>query len=172
DADRLVGQRLGPAPAGQQARGGGREQGASGNVHDGEDTAFAAGHARAHALSCSRMTARPDRLVRLANHPWARQLLRDMGVPQPRVLRRVTTASAQDDLQGRRAGVVALPGGFAQASCRAWLAAAGAVLADAGEIDTLVADATGCRRFEDLRALRDALQEPVRRLAEHGRLVL
>lgn len=118
------------------------------------------------------MTAPPDRLVRLANHPWARQILRDMGVPQPRVLRRATTAPDAQALRGRRAGVVALPGGFAHGPVREALAAAGATLVDAGGIDALVADATGCRDLDALRALRENLQGPVQRLAEHGRMVL
>lgn len=118
------------------------------------------------------MTAPQDRLVRFANHPWARRVLNDMGLPQPRVLRRVTAAPAQEDLRGRLAGVAALPGGYAHEQAREALAAAGAKVVEAGEIDTLVIDATGCRGIDDLRALREALQGPVQRLADHGRLVL
>src|SRR5690606_24448634 len=117
-------------------------------------------------------TAPQDRLVRFANHPWARRVLNDMGLPQPRVLRRVTTAPAPADLAGRLAGGVAPPGGCAPDPVREALAAAGAEPGGPGEIDSLVIDATGCRGIDDLRALREALQGPVRRLADHGRMVL
>lgn len=118
------------------------------------------------------MNAAPDRLVAFANHPWARHVLREMGLPRPRELRRTTTPYQQEDLRGRRAFVAALPEGFAHATCSALLARAGATLAEHGEIDTLVADATGCRRLDHLRFLHEVLQPAVRRLADGGRMLL
>lgn len=118
------------------------------------------------------MSAAPDRLVAFANHPWARHVLREMGLPRPRELRRMTTPYQQEDMRGRRALVAALPGGFAHATCSALLARAGASLAERGGIDTLVADATGCRGLADLRLLHDVLQPAVQRLADGGRMLL
>lgn len=118
------------------------------------------------------MSAAPDRLVAFANHPWARHVLREMGLPRPRELRRVTTPYRQEDMRGRRAFVAALPGGFAHGTCSALLARAGATLAEQGEIDTLLADATGCRSLADLRLLHQVLQPAVQRLADGSRVLL
>lgn len=113
-----------------------------------------------------------DRLVAFANHPWARHVLREMGLPRPRELRRTTAPYQPRDLQARRAHVVALPGGFAAGTCSELLAGAGATLVEDGEIETLVADATGCRGVEGLRMLREVLQPAFQRLADGGRVLL
>lgn len=118
------------------------------------------------------MTAPTDRLVAFANHPWARHVLREMGLPRPRELRRSTTAFQPQDLRGRRASIAAVGGGFAQEAWREALARAGATLADSGEVDTLVVDTTACRSLEQLRALREALQPAVQRLRDGGRVLL
>lgn len=118
------------------------------------------------------MTAAPDRLVAFANHPWARHVLREMGLPRPRELRRATTPYQPEDLRGRRVAVAALPDGFAHATCDALLARAGATLVEHGGIDTLVADATGCRSVDGLRSLHAVLQPAVQRLSDGGRVLL
>jgi 3-oxoacyl-[acyl-carrier protein] reductase len=113
-----------------------------------------------------------DRLVSFANHPWAQVALRELGLPRPRPLRRMTAAYDPQELRGRGPLIVALPGGFAQDACRAFFGQAGATLVEEGAVDTVVLDATGCLAVADLQMLHGLLQPALKRLADGGRVLL
>ncbi len=113
-----------------------------------------------------------DRLLQFANDPWTAPLLRALGLPQPRRLKRCTRPYGAQAHAGRSALVLAAEGGLAPAACRLELQAGGADLAPSGAIHTLVADATGCTTAASLSFLHDALQSPLGRLAEGGRVVV
>ena len=113
-----------------------------------------------------------DRLLTLANHPFAAPLVRALGLPSPRPLLRADGPYAERELSGRTAAVVAGEGGFAGDACRAALGAQGAALEAAGPLRALVVDATGLRRTGELRFLREAVAAAVPRLAGGARVLL
>lgn len=111
-----------------------------------------------------------DRLLQLANSPWTAPLVRALGLPQPKPLRRRADAYADAEFAGRAALV--LGSGFAADGCRRMLAEHGADLAPAGALHAIVFDATNCASAASLDALHDLLRSAVGRLRPCGRVVL
>lgn len=114
-----------------------------------------------------------DKLLALANHPWTAPLVRALGLPQPRRLRRCTEAFVQRELAGRRVAIVALAAGIEVPALREALAQLGAQeLAAPAFVDALVLDARQCDDAGSLASLHSGVQPALARLAPGGRVVV
>lgn len=100
----------------------------------------------------------------LANHPFSGPIVRALGLPQPRPLKRRSDAFLAQELAGRR---VRLDGGDA---LRELLARAGARV-ETGPSDAVVIDATACTTAASLDTLFASAQAAVRELVDGGRVL-
>ncbi len=121
-----------------------------------------------------------DYLVRLANQPATRGIIKSIGLPTPQNLRRAAGAYSATPLQGRRALIGQVAGGYATQTVRSVLEAAGASIEesvpgggmDSGKFDVLAFDSTGMQGVADLRAFYDFFHPSVRSVASFGRVVV
>ncbi|MCV2422893.1 3-oxoacyl-ACP reductase [Paucibacter sp. DJ2R-2] len=126
------------------------------------------------------MASTSDPLIGLAAGRLTGPLVRALGLPRPRALRRETGPYRGDELRGRRLVLAAMPGGHAGESARGLLQALGASLvleteqaSDAtARVDIAVFDATGCREVASLAQLRSFFAPLLRRLAPCAKLLL
>jgi len=126
------------------------------------------------------MASTSDPLIGLAAGSLTGPLVRALGLPRPRVLRREAGPYRGDELHGRRLVVAAMPGGHAGEAARSLLQALGARLemetdltAEAtARVDIAVLDATGCREVASLAQLRSFFAPLLRRLAPCAKLLL
>lgn len=113
-----------------------------------------------------------DTLLQLANHPFSAPLVRALGLPQPKVLRRSKGAFLPKELAGRATLLLAAPGGLAEAACRAALADLGAQAATTGPLHALVIDLTGLASVDDLNYLHGTARASIGQLAAGARVLL
>ncbi|HEX7891948.1 MAG TPA: 3-oxoacyl-ACP reductase [Ramlibacter sp.] len=113
-----------------------------------------------------------DRLLDLANTPWAAPIVRALRLPRPRVLARRTAPRSPQEFAGREVQVLEGLGGFAAASCSEGLASQGAGLSGKGSLHAVVVDATGCTTADSLAWLHAQVPSAVGRLADSGRVLL
>lgn len=116
-----------------------------------------------------------DRLLRWANAPLSAPLVRRLGLPQPKVLPRSHQPYGTTDLAPRRTALVAAPGSLAQAAVHTALTPRGVQWSDAheaGTLQTLVIDATGCTTLPALAWLHETLPPQMARLEDGARVVL
>lgn len=114
-----------------------------------------------------------DKLLALANHPWTAPLVRALGLPQPRPLRRRNDAYASLELAGRSVAIVPVPAASAAPGLREALAQLGAGEAAASaSADALVLDARHCDGVAALGSLHADVQPALARLAAGGRVLL
>lgn len=114
-----------------------------------------------------------DKLLALANHPWTAPLVRTLGLPQPRRLRRRGDAFAQRELAGLAVGIVGVPAGGDAAILQDVLAALGAEPAVApASLAALVVDARGCDGPAALAFLHSGVPGALAQLAPSGRALV
>lgn len=126
------------------------------------------------------MASSSDPLIGLAAGRLTGPLVRALGLPRPRALRREAGPYRSDELRGRQLVLTAMPGGHAGEAARSLLQALGARLlmetdlaADASaRVDIAVLDATACRELASLAQLRSFFAPLLRRLAPCAKLLL
>lgn len=119
------------------------------------------------------MAATQDPLIRLAAGRLSGPIIRAIGLPRPRALRREAGPYRHDELSGRQLVLGVVPGGQAAAQVQALLLGLGAVLASEGQsIDIAVLDATGCRDVAALAQLRGFFAPLLRRLSPCAKLLV
>ncbi|MDT9001147.1 3-oxoacyl-ACP reductase [Paucibacter sp. APW11] len=124
------------------------------------------------------MTDAHDTLLRLAAGRFSGPLIRALGLPSPRPLRREAGGYRSDELAGRAVAWGTLPGGHAGDAARAALQALGASLkpgpvwSTQERIELAVLDATGCCDVAALAGLRGFFGPVLRQLAPHARLLV
>jgi 3-oxoacyl-[acyl-carrier protein] reductase len=105
-------------------------------------------------------------------------LARGLGLPNPVTLARSSAGYVDQPFAGLRVQYAAAPGSFAIDAMLAALERAGAAPApllpatDAGAIDIVVVDASGCDTVESARLLYSAFHPVVRRIAVNGRVLI
>lgn len=121
-----------------------------------------------------------DFLLKLANQPATRSLIKSIGLPTPQQLARAGGPYAEQALAGRRVLFAASQGAFASKAVQAALREAGAdldtsapaTLGDEHKYNGLVFDATGLAGAADLRQLYDFFHAVIRKIRPNGRIVL
>ena len=127
-----------------------------------------------------------DHLLRWANGRWTAPLVRRLGLPQPRVLPRCTSAYGPREFEGRHVQRVRVPSGAPDSGGLAdWLRDQGAQLwPESGRLgvpapdaqpsprlQTCIVDARTLIRTALLDELHDALSDAVRQMAPGGRIL-
>jgi 3-oxoacyl-[acyl-carrier protein] reductase len=126
----------------------------------------------------SAMSQHKDLLIDYAAGRWTGPVVRRLGLPSPRPLRRETGPYRERELEGRNAAIGGADGAYALAAARAELEALGATLRPGPvwsvkeRADIAVFDATGCRDADSLARLRGFFSPLLRQLAPCARLVL
>ena len=115
-----------------------------------------------------------DLLMRLNRNPLTGAIARAIGLPNPVPLAREAGPYVERPFDGKRVLLCRAPGGYAGDAMAAAFARAGSATldappADAGALDIVAMDATGCVTPRDYRALYDGLHPVVRRLVRNGR---
>ena len=121
-----------------------------------------------------------DFLLRLANQPATRTLIKSIGLPTPQQLARAAGPYEEQALAGRKILFGESRGAFAAKAVKAALKSAGAELdtsapATLGEehkFHGLVFDASGLSQAADLRQLYDFFHYVVRKIKANGRIVI
>ncbi len=121
-----------------------------------------------------------DYLIRLANQPATRSLIKTIGLPTPQALRRGSGPESAAPLNGRAVLTGAGSKARAHTQLRKFAEAAGATvddtapleLAEDARYDALLFDATGIDSAAGLRALYDFFHPTVRKLRSCGRIVI
>lgn len=121
-----------------------------------------------------------DFLLRLAEQPATRSLIKSIGLPTPQKLARASGPYAEQPLAGRRILFGASRDAFAASAVETELKAAGAdldksapaTLGDEHKYQGLVFDATGFAGAADIRQLYDFFHPVVRKLKANGRIVV
>jgi len=128
-------------------------------------------------LSPAREAAARDPLVEWASGRWSGPLVRRLGLPSPRRLKRAQGAYRAAELEGRSVAVGAASGGYASDAAREALERLGATVRDGplwsvrSRIEVALFDATGCRDVASLGRLRMFFGPLMRQLAPCARLV-
>ncbi len=124
-------------------------------------------------------TTMSDYLIKLASLPAARALIKAVGLPMPRELRRGEGGYAARPLSNVRVVAAGTAGGFALKTVRDALKSMGAEalesaqgLGEGESIHSLVFDATGLAEPIDLTALYNFFHPLVSRLASCGRVLI
>lgn len=124
------------------------------------------------------MPALPDLLVEAAAGRWTGPLIRRMGLPAPRRLRREAGPYRGDELAGRRLSFGAADGAYAIEAATAVLSGLGAELhagpvwSTRSRIDVALFDATGCVEIASLGRLRAFFGPVLRQIAPCARLLV
>ncbi len=121
-----------------------------------------------------------DFLLRLAEQPATRSLIKSIGLPTPQKLARASGPYAEQPLAGRRVLFGASRDAFAASAAEADLKAAGAdldksapaTLGDEHKYQGMVFDATGFADAADIRQLYDFFHPVIRKLKANGRVVV
>ena len=118
-----------------------------------------------------------DYLIKLANQPATRSLLKAAGLPLPRQLKRADGGYAARPLSGAMVSLGGTPDGFAAKALKEALKNCGAHVTDSnpGEgqsVDAAVFDATGFAGAEDLTALYTFFHPLLPQIASCGRVLL
>ena len=121
-----------------------------------------------------------DYLVKLAENPAARAIIKNIGLPTPPTLARAKGAYEDAPLAGKTLLVGSAPRSFALKTALSTLRdmgatidqSAAATLAEGSSFDGFVFDATGLSSAADIRALYDFFHPVVRRLRGNGRVVV
>lgn len=121
-----------------------------------------------------------DFLLRLAEQPATRSLIKTIGLPTPQKLARANAAYAEEPLAGRRILFGASSNAFAAKAVEADLKAAGAdldrsapaTLGDEHKFNGLVFDASGLSGPADLRQLYDFFHPVMRKIRPNARVVV
>ncbi len=119
-----------------------------------------------------------DLLKQLHRNPLTGWLARSLGLPHPADLARHDGGYAAQPLAGKRALLLRSPEGYAAGQLACALAADGATVLhqlphdEAGRIDIVVMDATGCAAPDQLRALYDGFHPAMPRIARNGRVLI
>ena len=124
------------------------------------------------------MSQQKDPLIDYAAGRWTGPVVRRLGLPSPRSLRRETGPYRERELEGRNAAIGGADHGYALAAARAELESLGATLRPGPvwsvkeRADIAVFDATGCRDADSLARLRGFFSPLLRQLAPCARLVV
>ncbi len=117
-----------------------------------------------------------DFLLRMAEQPAARNLIKSVGLPTPQTLARAAGGYVAKPLAGKTALAGAAPGGFAADTMYQLLGACGAKVeqtaSEGMKYDVLTFDATGVRNAGDLRALYDFFHPVMRSIGTCGRILI
>lgn len=121
-----------------------------------------------------------DFLLRLAEQPATRSLIKSIGLPTPQKLARASGGYADEPLSGRRVLFGASQGAFAVNAVENALKDAGAeldksapaTLSDEHKFNALVFDATGFAAASDLRQLYDFFHPVIRKIKANARIVV
>ena len=121
-----------------------------------------------------------DYLVRMAQQPALRSVIKTVGLPTPQTLVRATGAYAEQPLQGKKVLMGAVKQTPVAKKAEATLTAAGSTPersdkptpSEAAKYDVLVFDATGMTHPKDLKSLYDFFNPVARKLAPCGRIVV
>jgi 3-oxoacyl-[acyl-carrier protein] reductase len=121
-----------------------------------------------------------DFLLRLAEQPATRSLIKSIGLPTPQKLARAKGPYVEDLLAGRRILFAASQNAFASKDVEAELKAAGAnldksapaTLGEEHKFNGLVFDATGLSGAADLRQLYDFFHAVIRKIKANARIVV
>lgn len=118
-----------------------------------------------------------DLLMRLNGNPLTGAIARAIGLPTPVPLLREAGPYVELPFDGKRVLLCSTAGCYAAEAMAAAFARAGAATlaappADAGPLDIVAMDATGCVTPQDYRALYDGLHPVVRRLVRNGRVLV
>lgn len=121
-----------------------------------------------------------DFLLRLAEQPATRSLIKSIGLPTPQKLARANGPYADEPLAGRRVLFGASQGAFAANAVENALKDAGAdldksapaTLGDEHKFNALVFDATGFAAASDLRQLYDFFHPVIRKIKANARIVV
>lgn len=121
-----------------------------------------------------------DYLVKLAENPTARAIIKNIGLPTPPSLARARSAYAAEPLAGKTVLLGSAANAFASKSAQAIVKSMGATvdqstpatLNDSQKFEGMVFDATGFAAPGDIRALYDFFHPVIRRLKNNGRVVL
>ncbi len=121
-----------------------------------------------------------DFLLRLAEQPATRSLIKSIGLPTPQKLARASGPYADEPLTGRRVLFGASQGAFAANTVENALKDAGAdldksapaTLGDEHKFNALVFDATGLTGASDLRQLYDFFHPVIRKIKANARIVV
>ena len=118
-----------------------------------------------------------DLLMRLNGNPLTGAIAKAIGLPNPVPLSRQAGPYEDRPFDGKRVLLCRTAGGYAAEAMVAAFARAGAAVsdtppADAGPLDVVAMDATGCATPQDYRALYDGLHPVVRQLVRNGRVLV
>lgn len=121
-----------------------------------------------------------DYLVKLAENPTARAIIKNIGLPTPPSLARASGAYEAEPLSGKTVLLGAAAKGYAAKAALATLKGMGATvdqstpatLVEGASFDRFVFDATGFAGAADIRALYDFFHPVIRRLKANGRVVV
>ncbi|HEY0062791.1 MAG TPA: 3-oxoacyl-ACP reductase [Telluria sp.] len=116
-----------------------------------------------------------DRLQTLAHHWLTGPAIKLLGLPRPPRLARADGPFAEQPFSGRRALLLAAPGGYAADSLRQSLSAAGATLAGPGDnaaLDIVLLDASASTSVDACRNAYVQLHPVIGQLAPNARLLI
>uniref|UniRef100_UPI0030DAC238 SDR family NAD(P)-dependent oxidoreductase n=1 Tax=uncultured Marinobacter sp. TaxID=187379 RepID=UPI0030DAC238 len=119
-----------------------------------------------------------DYLINLNQNPMTSWLTKAVGLPNPVELARSDEGYQKQPFKGKTALLLSVPGGYAGTSVGEVLTAAGAIVlnelssAPGARADLVVLDATGCGEPDDYKALYEAFQPILKRIAQNGRILL